>query len=210
MALVFEQGQTILFQGDSITDCGRGREAPGALGNGYAATCAFWLQAACPALGLNFLNRGISGNRAKDLVERWQMDCLDLRPDWVSILIGINDTWRAFDAGDPTSTDTYEAEYHSLLEDCRAAGMRLILCEPFLLPTPPDREQWRPDLDPRIQVVRKLAREFHAIYVPFDAAFAVASTQQPPAFWAGDGVHPTRAGHSLMAQTWLRAVGALD
>ena len=86
---------------------------------------------------------------------------------------------------------------------------RLILCEPFVLPTPPDRAAWRADLDPKIDAVRRLAREFDAIYVPFDGLFAQAATQAAPEFWAEDGVHPTMAGHALMAQAWLRAVKAL-
>ena len=88
-------------------------------------------------------------------------------------------------------------------------GARLILCEPFILPTPPDREAWREDLDPRIHITRKLARQFEAILVPFDGVFAAAATSRPPEFWAPDGVHPTAAGHALMTQTWLKAVGAL-
>jgi lysophospholipase L1-like esterase len=85
----------------------------------------------------------------------------------------------------------------------------LILLEPFVLPVPVDRVRWREDLDPKIAVVRQLAREFHAILVPLDGIFAQASAQREPAFWAGDGVHPSNAGHALIAQSWLRAVKAL-
>jgi lysophospholipase L1-like esterase len=206
--MVFSNNNLILFQGDSITDCGRSRTEATSLGNGYAMMAAAWLSAAHPGAGWRFLNRGISGNRAKDLRARWQTDCLDLKPDWVSILIGINDTWRRFDRSDPTTTEAYEADYRFILQQTKDSGARLIICEPFLLPIPQDRVAWRADLDPKIAVARKLAREFAAVYVPLDGAFAAAATQQPMEAWAPDGVHPTPAGHALIAQTWLHAVQA--
>jgi lysophospholipase L1-like esterase len=103
----------------------------------------------------------------------------------------------------------YETNYRHILQQSKAAGMKLIVCEPFLLPVPQDRVAWREDLDPKIAAARRLAREFGAIYVPLDGAFAAAATQQPMERWAPDGVHPTPAGHALIAQTWLRAVQAL-
>ena len=206
--MIFEDHAVILFQGDSITDCGRSRDDDANLGAGYAALTASWLSAAYPEKRLRFLNRGISGNRAKDLRARWQTDCLDLKPTWVSILIGVNDTWRRYDANDPTPVEVFETHYRHILQQTKPSGARLILCEPFLLPIPQDRIPWRDDLNPKIEAVRRLAREFAAIYVPLDGAFAAAATQREMAFWAADGVHPTPAGHALIAQTWLRAVKA--
>lgn len=210
MTLFIEDGATVLFQGDSITDAGRDRQNGQHLGYGYAMMAASWFHALYPEKNVCFLNRGIGGNRAKDLRGRWQLDCLELKPNWVSIMIGINDTWRRYDRSDPTSVEEYEEAYRAILEDVKEKlGARLILCEPFVVPVPEDRVQWREDLDPKIAVVRKLAREFHAILVPLDGIFAQACTQQEPAFWAGDGVHPSPAGHALIAQSWLRAVRAL-
>ena len=209
MEPVFQQGDIMLFQGDSITDCGRDRLVFDSLGRGYPLMVAGAFQASNPELGVTFLNRAISGDRSCDLVERWEEDCVAIQPDWVSILIGINDTWRNFDSGMKTETAEFEENYRAILEDVRMktkAG--LILCEPFVLPCPADRLAWREDLDPKIHVVRSLAREYGAIYVPFDGLFAQASAKQPPEYWAADGVHPTAAGHGLMAQHWLRAVGA--
>lgn len=206
---LIEDRATVLFQGDSITDAGRGRDDDANLGWGYANHIAAWFSAMYPGKGVRFINRGISGNRVKDLDARWKEDCLDLRPTWLSILIGINDVWRRYDSNDPTSTEVYEQGYRRILtrvsEDSNSP--RLIILEPFVLPTPPDRMSWREDLDPKIQVARSLAREFGAIYIPLDGIFATASIAQPPAFWAGDGVHPTQAGHALIAQKWLEAVG---
>ena len=167
-------------------------------------------QARYPQKGVQFFNRGISGNRAKDLKQRWQEDALNLQPTWISILIGINDTWRRYDSNDPTSTEAYEESYRAILEQTRANSQaQLILCEPFVLPVPEDRKSWREDLDPKIMVVRNLAREYHAFLVPFDGLFAQASAQRDPAYWAPDGVHPSNAGHALMAQTWLKTIKAV-
>jgi acyl-CoA thioesterase I len=204
-----EEGALVLFQGDSITDAGWNRANPESMGTGYAMMASAWLSAMMPERRLRFLNRGVSGNRAADLEGRWQEDCLDLKPDWVSIMIGINDTWRAFDSGNPTATAVYEDAYRKILTETRdTLAAKLILIEPFLLPYPEDRLAWRADLDPRITAVRKLAAEFNAILVPMDGIFATAGAVRSPEFWAGDGVHPTPAGHALIAQAWLKAVGA--
>lgn len=159
-----------------------------------------------PGAALTFVNKGISGNRAADLAARWQRDCLDLRPDWVSILIGINDCWRRYDSHDPTPVEVFEKHYRDILERTRQQGIGIIICEPFVLPHPADREAWREDLDPKIHAVRKLAREFGDRFVPFDGIFASYSVLQPPVFWASDGVHPSKAGHTLMADWWIKTV----
>jgi acyl-CoA thioesterase I len=211
MQPLFDNGDIVLFQGDSITDAGRSREEPAHLGYGYAMMAASWFQARYPERDIHFLNRGISGDRAKDLSARWQRDCLDLKPTWLSLLIGINDTWRRYDSNDATSVASYEASYRALLKRVsETLNVRLILCEPFVLPAAGfDRDSWREDLDPKIAVVRRLAREYDALYVPFDGLFAQVAAQREPEFWAADGVHPTPAGHAFMAQAWLRTVKAI-
>lgn len=198
----------MLFQGDSITDSGRDRDNPHHLGWGYPRIVANWLNALYPERGLRFLNRGVSGNRVRDLIARWKTDCIDLQPDWVSILIGINDTWRRYDSGDPTTVDAFEQDYRVLLQLTRErTKANLLLMEPFVLHAPPDRAAWREDLDPKIEVVRRLASEFRATLIPLDQRFSVAARRRPPDFWAPDGVHPSEAGHTLIAQAWLEAVG---
>ena len=200
-------GMRILFQGDSITDCDRDGHTARPLGTGYAFMIASRLAARYPELGLVFTNRGISGNRARDLEARWDVDCLTLAPDVVSILIGINDTWRRFDHGDATGGEAFRASYRSILQRTRdRLGAKIVICEPFVLPVPPDRAAWREDLDPKIAAARDLARDFGAVYVPFDGMFAAASTTVDPSYWAADGVHPTDAGHALMAEEWIRRV----
>jgi acyl-CoA thioesterase I len=198
----------ILFTGDSITDCGRIREDAGHLGFGYAAFTAAHLQARLAAPELKIFNRGISGNRAGDLLARLQPDLLDLKPTVVSILIGINDTWRRYDSNDPTDAATFERNYRTVLENIAThLKARVVLLEPFLLHVPEDRYAWREDLNPKIDVVRKLAVEFGAELLPLDGLFAQAATQAPAAYWAGDGVHPSAAGHALIAETWLENAG---
>jgi lysophospholipase L1-like esterase len=208
--MMIAEKSTVLFQGDSITDAGRSRENDAALGGGYPNAVAAWFGAMYPSLGVRFLNRGISGNRAKDLRARWDADCIDLKPDVVSILIGINDTWRAFDRDDPTTAEVYAEDYRHILTRVRdELGAKLVILEPFVLPHPADRKGWRVDLDPKIQVARELASEFGATYIPLDGLLAAACTQAPPAFWAADGVHPTQVGHAFIARQWLQAVGAM-
>ena len=103
--------------------------------------------------------------------------------------------------------EDFEKGYRDILtRTANETNARLILCEPFVLPVPEDRKAWREDLDPKIHVVRQLAREFNAIYIPLDGIFAAASAKREPAFWAADGVHPTSAGHALIAMEWLKAI----
>ncbi len=208
MPVKIEKNSVVLFQGDSITDCGRSREVDSQLGSGYANMTAALFSAAHPELNVTFLNRGISGNRAKDLKERWVADCLELKPDWLSVFIGINDCWRRYDRNDPTSPEEFEASYRFILEAVKSElkNTKIILLEPFVLPVPEDRKAWREDLDPKIQVTRELAREFETYFIPLDGIFAQASVLKPSAFWAADGVHPTQAGHALIAKHWLSVV----
>jgi lysophospholipase L1-like esterase len=212
MTTIIEDNSVVLFQGDSITDCDRRRENPNHLGSGYAMMAAAWFSAIYPEKKVGFLNRGIGGNKIKDLQDRWQVDCLDLRPTWVSILIGINNTWWRYEGEGRTMTspEDFEKGYRNILERTKEKlNTKFILCEPFVLEISEDRMKWREDLNPKIDVVRKLAREFGALLVPLDGVFAQASTLREPRYWAEDGVHPSPAGHFLMAQAWLRSVRAI-
>ena len=199
-------GMKILFQGDSITDAGRRATGHG-LGQGYAAIASSLMSATYPGLKLEFVNRGISGNRVRDLERRWTEDCVALKPDLVSIMIGVNETLRRHDSNDPTSTDDYEAAYRRILQRVKQElGAKVVMLEPFLVLSPDDRAEWRGDLDPKIQAVRRLAREFADAFVPLDGVFAAAALRTGPEHWAPDGVHPTPAGHGLIATEWLRVV----
>ncbi|WP_259391516.1 SGNH/GDSL hydrolase family protein [Paenibacillus sp. 1011MAR3C5] len=206
---VIKKGETVLFIGDSITDAARNYEDPHHLGSGYALMAAGLFGAMYPQLGVKFFNRGISGNRVIDLESRWQEDCLALKPDWISVMVGINDAMRRYDSNEHTTTETFIGIYRQLLiEAVEACGSRLILIEPFVLPNVASRRQCREDLDPKIHAIRDLAEELRAIYIPLDGLFAQARANAPIDYWAPDGIHPTPAGHALMAKAWLQAVGA--
>ncbi len=200
----------ILFQGDSVTDAGRSREDLADLGTGYPLYAAAQLRERHPDREWTFINRGVSGNRTGDLLARWQEDCLDLKPDLVSILIGINDTWRAFDADDPTMTERFKDNYRRVLEETRRrTHAKILLLEPFVLHDTPDKDAWRADLDPKIQAVRRLAREYADGYVPLDGLFAAACVEKGPLHWTADGVHPVQAGAKLIADAYVQAVERL-
>ncbi|MBT3201445.1 MAG: SGNH/GDSL hydrolase family protein [Phycisphaerales bacterium] len=206
MSSLIETGSLVLFQGDSITDAGRDYRDPLSMGQGYAKMAADGFA----DRSVRFLNRGISGNRTVDLQARWEADCLALKPDWVSIMIGVNDTWRRYDGDDPTGCDAFTDSYRDILTQVRnVLGARLIIMEPFVLPVSPYIESFREDLDPKIEASRALAEEFGAVYIPLDAMFAQACSIHKPTFWSEDGVHPTEAGHHLIAKAWMGAVGEL-
>eukprot|EP01052_Picozoa_sp_SAG31_P004284 SAG31_NODE_176_length_21334_cov_12.211067_13_plen_217_part_00 len=202
-------GDTILFQGDSITDAGRSRENDVDLGRGYPHFVAGTMLAERPSDGLTFLNRGISGNRVVDLYARIKSDTINLRPDVLSVLIGVNDTWHQFGSQNGVAVPKYERVYRDFLTEVREElpGIRLVLCEPFVLGCGVVKEGWRDEIDQRRRVVAKLAREFGATLVEFQQMFDQAVKRAPPEHWAADGVHPTAAGHALMAAEWSSAVG---
>lgn len=195
----------ILFQGDSITDCGRNRSDPNSLGDGYAAITAQILGAD----GHHFLNRGISGNRVYDLESRWEEDCIALKPDLVAVLIGINDTWRRYDSNVASSIVDFESALERICGSVRRSGVKLILLEPFVLPTPGDRVKWREDLDPRIQAVRRVAWLHADALVPLDGIFASAACNDALEALAPDGVHPSQLGHRLIAEHLTKVILSL-
>jgi lysophospholipase L1-like esterase len=209
MKNMFKNGQVVLFQGDSITDCGRDQLDATSLGDGYASVVAKLYATLFPDTTVTFVNKGISGNRVIDLMARYEEDFKAINPDFLSILIGVNDTWRRYDANDPTSTEQFENTYRELLTKIKKdmPNCKIMILEPFLLNSVPDRAAWREDLDPKIHVVRKLAKEFADYYLPTDGIFAKAEVEQYTCQeLAGDGVHPSALGHSIIASEYLEAL----
>ncbi|MEX1114582.1 MAG: SGNH/GDSL hydrolase family protein [Akkermansiaceae bacterium] len=205
----------ILFQGDSITDAGRSREHAGqannpqALGKGYAWLAASQLLDDRPADGLKIYNRGISGNKVPQLADRWQGDCLDLKPDVLSILIGVNDIWHKLGGKYDGTPASYERDYLALVERTLKAlpDVKLVICEPFVLRCGAVKDDWYPEFDSYRTAAKKVSDTFHATFVPFQTMFDEAAKIAPPDHWANDGVHPSTFGASLMAHNWLRAIG---
>ena len=210
----FSKGDVILFQGDSITDAGRNknRELPnnaGSFGGGYALMTASWLLEALAANELTIYNRGISGNKVYQLAERWDKDCINLNPNVLSILIGVNDYWHFRNGNYDGTPEIYENDYRQLLERTRDAlpDIKLVICQPFILTdTSAVDESWLEPFSAYQQIARKISDEFGATWVPFQEAFDRAVELAHPTYWANDGVHPSMAGAQLMANTWLEAI----
>ena len=195
---LFEKNSVILFQGDSITDCGRSRADSNNLGDGYVKLVTKMLTDKYSENNLKFINRGISGDQIRDLVRRWDKDCIDLNPDLLSILIGVNDTLI-------TPEKEFEEEFRMLLKrTTNELNPKIVLCEPFLLLE--NNNSYREDLNPKIEIVRKLAEEFNTVLVPLDKIFHESCSFQPPEYWAPDGVHPIPDGHTLIAKSWIEYV----
>lgn len=208
-------GLVFLFQGDSITDGNRGRNTDPnhIMGHGYAFSIASRLGADFPEKKLTFYNRGISGNKVTDLETRWQKDTLDLKPDVLSILVGINDTSSVvFSRPDPVTAEKYEEVYRSLLNQTKAQFPEIlfVLCNPFILPVGKVKENWdayKTELAKRQSAVLKLVKEFDTVFVDFQQVFDQACKRADADYWIWDGVHPTVAGHELMVREWMKQVG---
>lgn len=208
------KGETILFQGDSITDAGRDRNkeslvnSQNQLGYGYAMFAAANILANHPKKNLNIFNRGISGNKVFQLADRWEKDCIELKPDYVSILIGVNDFWHTKGGGYSGTIEIYENDYRKLIERTKKdlPGTKIIICEPFIIHggTALDNT-WENDFAPYRNAARKIAKEFDLTFVPFQAVFNEALSKAPAGYWGADGVHPSMPGAQLMANAWLKA-----
>ncbi|MFG3497535.1 SGNH/GDSL hydrolase family protein [Streptomyces sp. NPDC047928] len=216
MPLHFPPGSHVLFQGDSITDAGRSREPEGdpngLLGHGYAYLVVARAAARCPGHRWRFTNRGVSGDKVTDLAARWGTDTLDQAPDVLSVLVGVNDAWRVVDGeSDDLAAERFRKTYDALLTRTREAlpATRLILCEPFCLPCGPGRD-FEAALAAQVQLRQKIVTELAGVHgaelVRFQPVFDEAARRAPATHWIFDGVHPTPAGHQLMAEAWISAV----
>ncbi len=209
-----KDGAVILFQGDSITDGNRGRnEDPNhIMGHGYAFSIASRVGADYPEKAYHFYNRGISGNNVTNLADRWEKDTLDLKPDVLSILVGINETVSLVLQREPViSVGKYEEVYIELLEQTlsKFPDIMFVLCEPFILKVGLLKDKWEEyhsDVIQRQAIVRKLAKRYNAVFVGFQKVFDSACERAPADYWIWDGVHPTVAGHELMTREWLEQV----
>jgi lysophospholipase L1-like esterase len=206
------KGQTILFTGDSITDCGRARPMgtmPNGLGDGYVSQIHSLISATYPWQNIVMLNSGTSGNRVTDLESRWQVDILNHKPDWLSVMIGINDVWRQFDSAhlpDQVCLNRYETVYRRILTVARPTLKGLILMTPYYIESNPS-DPMRRMMDDYGKVVKILASEFDAVFVDTQAAFDAYLKHQPTQSLCGDRVHPNRIGHMVIARAFLTAMG---
>jgi lysophospholipase L1-like esterase len=207
------EGYTFLFQGDSITDGNRTRNNDWnhVMGHGYAYIIASKLWYELPAKGLHFFNRGVSGNKVTDLAARWQTDALDIKPNVLSMLIGINDVSAFLNGNKDFTAQQYERGYRTLLQQTKEQlpNIQLVLCEPFILPVGKVKEQWaayEEEVRKRREIVKRLSAEHQTILVEFQQAFNKALAKAPAEYWIWDGIHPMPAGHELMAREWISQV----
>ena len=205
-------GLKILFQGDSITDAGRDRgdyyaNSGRGMGGGYVYQIVAELLGKNAEAGIKCYNRGISGHKVFQLADRWDLDCIALQPDVLSILIGVNDYWHKINGNYDGTVQIYEHDYRQLLAETKQAlpNVKLIICEPFAVEGGTAiNEKWA-EFEAYRMVAKKLADEFNASFVPFHSIFTDALKQSPAKYWCPDGVHPSIAGAHLMKQSWLEA-----
>lgn len=211
--------KTILFQGDSITDCWRNREDNAYVGIGYPLLVKAQLGYENPG-EYQFLNRGISGNRIVDVYARIKADIINLKPDYMSILIGVNDVWHEFGGHNGVDADKFEKIYCMLIEEIKAAlpNIKIMILEPFCLKaaatenTELDPDKWNifsSEVKKRAEKARKVAEKYNLTYIPLQDKFDEAAKKAENTYWLGDGVHPTAMGHELIKREWLKVFGCL-
>jgi lysophospholipase L1-like esterase len=209
-----EKDDVILFQGDSITDWGRdhNKSKPndtGTLGTGYAMLTASQLLLKYPDKGLQIFNKGISGNKVFQLADRWDNDALALKPNVLSIHIGVNDFWHTMTNGYTRTIETYIADYHKLIDRTKTTlpNVKLVICEPFALKgVKAVNDNWYPTFDLFRKAARDIAGEYNAAFVPWQTITDKALELAPANYWSLDGVHPSLAVEALMARAWMEAV----
>ncbi|MFF2050510.1 SGNH/GDSL hydrolase family protein [Leifsonia sp. NPDC058194] len=195
-----------VFVGDSITDCERDRSDHASLGEGYVRLLADALAGYAGHPG-TVRNAGVSGDRAVDLEARWAADVLAAEPDVLTIYVGVNDMWRRFDSDDPTSAEDFEATLRRLVADLPSPRPRLLFIEPFFLPTTTGRLGWLDDLDGKRAAVARVAADSGATLIALHERMSAAARELGIPAVAPDGVHPTPAGHRMIADAWLEAYG---
>ena len=206
--------QTILFQGDSITDAGRSRENDANTGIGYATLVKGQLGLEYPNQ-YNIYNRGISGNRVVDLYARSKADIINLKPDIMSILIGVNDVWHELSRQNGVDTDKYFKIYSMLIEEIKEAlpDVKIMIMEPFVLKglATEDTEEcpnkWNifsTEVKKRAEKAKEIAGKYDLPFIPLQDKFAEATKLAPSNYWLADGVHPTTAGHEIIKREWLK------
>ena len=211
---ILNSSDVILFQGDSITDAGRNKNnlnpnSNNAFGTGYAYLAGAKLLNEFPERKLAIFNRGISGNKVYQLAERWQTDCYDLKPNLLSILIGVNDYWHMRNGKYDGTVEVYENDLIELLQQTKEKipGIKLVICQPFIVTgTSAVDESWLEPFKKYQDAARRIADQFQTVWVPFQEVFDKAVEVAEPTYWTADGVHPSMAGCQLMAEAWLQAI----
>ena len=209
--MIFENYDRIVFAGDSVTDMSSanpvGEGLFESLGHGYVRVVENLLSVYYPELNIRVTNSGISGNRSRDLLERFDRDVVNLNPDWVSICIGINDVWRQFDL--PAFTDLhvlpdeYERNVEEMILKVKGKVKGIFILSPYIIE--PNREDWmRKRIDEYVEICRRLAEKHGCIFVDFQKMFEDYCSVRHSASIAWDRIHPNQIGSTLMAREFLR------
>ncbi len=203
----------ILFQGDSITDAHRSREDDNNLGLGYPTLVKGVLGFESPG-EYQFINRGISGNRVVDLYARIKLDIINLKPDVMSILIGVNDVWHEVSWQNGVEAEKYYKFYSMLIEEIKEAlpDIKIMILEPFVLKASATEETWdvfHTEVCKRAEKAKAIAEKYQLTFIPLQDKFNEASQSCPADYWLSDGVHPTTMGHELIKREWLKAYKSL-
>ncbi len=198
----------ILFQGDSITDCGRSYQDDSFKGKGYVALLAARMGMDHPG-EYEFINRGISGNRVTDVYARMCRDIINLKPDYMSLLIGVNDVWHQVERQDGVLVEKYEKIYDMLIGEILEAlpELKIMIMEPFVTKGTATEEQWnvfQSEVSKRAAAAKRIAEKYNLTYLPLQGKFDEMLAVHPEP-WTKEGVHPTEAGHELIAREWLKA-----
>ena len=212
-----QKNDRLVMIGDSITDCGRARPVgeglSDAMGKGYVALVEAVLRSEFPEYRIRVTNMGVSGNTARDLKNRWDTDLLALKPDWVSIMIGINDVWRQFDIPMQPEVHVYPEEYATTLDELVARTKPLV--KGIVLMTPYHIESdttdaMRAQMDKYGAMVKRVAEKHGTLFVDTQAAFGPILKEFHSASLAWDRIHPNMTGHMILAKAFLKAIGAVS
>ena len=200
----------ILFQGDSVTDAGRDRSNPADLGEGYPKFASAMIQDSYPDTEFEFVDLGIGGNRTEHLVARLESDFIEIQPDIVSIMIGINDVWHHYSHGIETTDEQFEKNYRAVLDAVKSlTNARILMIQPFLLETvDPAKQVLCEELARKQQIISRLVEEYADVYLPLDEVLHTEADEEP-AYYSADGVHPTPDGACCIGEAYLRAVAPL-
>ena len=210
MSCFFENNDVVLFQGDSVTDGNRDRSDPQSLGQAYPAAVKAVYNTLFPGNGVRFVNRGVIGDRLRDLLARYETDIYEIQPSFLSVLIGINDVWRAFSSNDPCPLERFRREYTELLHKVKAdfPAIKIMILEPFLLPADAEERHWQDDLVPKQVFIREFAEQYADCYLPLQKIMddAVSRKSFSCAELAEDGIHPSYTGHTIIAAEYLKTL----
>ena len=203
----------ILFQGDSITDAGRNYTDDAYKGRGYALLVTAQLGFENPGEH-EFFNRGISGNRIVDVYARIKSDIINLRPDVMSILIGVNDVWHEFSRENGVDAEKFFKIYSMLIEEVKEAlpDIKIMIMEPFVLcgsATEENLEGFKKEVALRAEKAKAIAEKYNLPFIPLQEGFNKLCEAAEPTYWLGDGVHPTPMGHEYIKNEWMKAYKAL-